>query len=226
MELLEGVVTGGVPAQDLAWEEALLQRGDPAWIAYGWDAPVLVLGRAQRLEAPWVREAEVPSLRRSSGGTAVLHHRDLSLALVLPASHPWCATIHGLYGRFLDVVAEALARHGVAVRRGEAPPAGRSRTEICFEDHALESLLLGGRKVLGASQTRRRGAVMVHGALLFHLDVALQARVYQVGAERVAAAMAPVEGIDRVVLARTAAAVAAAQLGATLREGAALACRP
>lgn len=200
---------GGDPVADLAWELALLDAGEPTAFAYAWDEPVLVLGRGQRADGVDLAAAEAAGVRvlhRHSGGTGVLHQGDLALCLVLPASDPRGAKIRPLYEHFLDGVAGGLADLGVHVDRGTEPPAGRGRSPICFEDHALESLLLGGRKVLGAAQKRRRNAVLVHGTVLFTLDPKLQGRLYRVEPARITRAMVPVplpldarEGLARAV---------------------------
>ncbi len=188
---------GGDPREDLARDEALLERAAaedvPHLHAYAWDRSVLVLGRSQKIEeidASVAKSAGVQVLKRVSGGTGVLHQGDLALALALPASHPWAGSIRGLYDRFLDGVQAALAELGVSTERGTEAAAGRERSPICFEDHALESLLLDGRKVLGCAQRRRLHGVLVHGTLLFALDAELQARLYRVPVQRITAAMA------------------------------------
>ena len=40
----------GLPAADLAFEDALLDRAEPAFYHRAWDAPVLVLGRHRHRE--------------------------------------------------------------------------------------------------------------------------------------------------------------------------------
>lgn len=225
MKLIEGWVNNGDPKRDFAWEEALLRRGEPAWISTSWPAPALVLGRAQRLDEPWVETCPYPVYRRSSGGTAVFHHRDLALSLILPAEHPFAADIRSLYRLFIEIVRDTLVRLGVRVEQGTAPPAGKTRTLICFEDHALESLLFDGKKVFGAAQTRQRKAVMVHGTLLLHLDVMSNALAFGIAPERVEAALGAVP-LQAEAVAHEAPVVAAARLGLTLARGEALQSRP
>lgn len=189
---------GGDPEADLARDEALLERasaeGTPHLHAYAWDRSVLVLGRSQKpeeIDLDVARAESVQVLKRVSGGTGVLHQGDLALTLALPASHPWAGSIRGLYDHFLDGIQQALSELGVATERGTKAAAGRERSPICFEDHALESLLIGGRKVLGCAQRRRLHGVLVHGTLLFALDAKLQARLYRVPVQRITAAMTP-----------------------------------
>jgi len=185
------------PLSDLMREELLLDeasQGSPHLFTYAWAGPVLVLGYGQSpagvVDLDFCGRKGIPVLRRSTGGTAVYHHGALSLCLCLPASHPWAQGIQGLYDAFVESVRAALAATGI---RTERPAIGRPaptvRSPICFEDHRTETLLLGGRKVLGCAQARRSRAVLVHGTLLFRLDAELQARIFGVPQARIEAAM-------------------------------------
>jgi lipoate-protein ligase A len=196
LEVYEG---SGSPVDDLAFEAWMLDRaaaGQPCVQLASWRGPVLVLGYAQDpadvdLEA--CRERAVPVLRRLSGGTGVIHRGDLSLSLALPASHPWAAGVVSLYGRFLDALAPALREAGATVERKlGASRAARVRSAICFEDQLADTLLVDGRKAVGCAQTRRRGAVLIHAAVLLGLDDELYGRLFRVAPERVRAALAPV----------------------------------
>jgi len=190
----------GTPAMDLAEEEALLSdvaaNARPFLLAYGWDRPVLVLGYGQEpseVNLAVCRERGVSVLRRCSGGAGVLHQGDLALSLVLPGDHPWAGSIAGLYEEFVAALQGGLHTLGVKTTRSQAHGhGGRPRSAICFEDHRAETLLLGGKKVLGCSQARRRGAVLIHGALLLGVDAELQSEVYGVSRERIEALLGTV----------------------------------
>jgi len=192
----------GDPVRDQAFEEELL-GGVPQGVLflYSWPRPVVVLGCGQREEGvdrSFCAARGIPVLRRSSGGTAVLHHDDLSVSLVLPAGHSWARRIGELYDRFLEVLQGALARVGVTTSRWDGPATPvRPRSPICFEGMGRETLLMGGRKAVGCAQARRRNAVLVHGVLLLHLDPVLQAAVFGVSPERILASLAPLPPLDR-----------------------------
>lgn len=186
------------PVRDLAVEEALLRQdpGTPPCVyLYGWNRPVLVLGYGQPAETvdlDAARRLGVTVLRRVSGGTGVVHSRDLSVSLVLDADHPVARSIPGLYDRFLDMLTAALFTLGVAVQRPGrgSRPNGSPRSPICFEELHGETLAIEGRKVVGCAQARRRNRVLVHGTILLGLDPDLQAALYRVDPERITLAMA------------------------------------
>jgi lipoate-protein ligase A len=156
---------------------------------------VVVLGYGQPagdIDLETCRARGIPVLRRITGGTGVIHAGDLAVSLALPAGHPWAASIGGLYERFLDALAEALALCGATVERPAPRPAvGRRRSPICFEDQMADTLSVDGRKAAGCAQARRKSSVLIHAAVLLGLDAGLYETVFGVSAERIQAALAP-----------------------------------
>lgn len=179
----------GDPLSDLALEAQMLDRAQPAILCYSWPSPTLVLGYGQRvsdIDLDYCRSRSIPVLRRRTGGTGVVHHRDLSLSLVLPADHPWAGGIMALYDRFLEILERGLAEAGGQLeRRKDPPPGARDRSPICFEDQLADTLLRNGKKVVGCAQLRRKRAVLIHAAISLHLDVENYASIFGVSAERI-----------------------------------------
>ena len=86
----------------------------------------------------------------------------------------------------------ALRSLGSKVSRLEDPGhASRVRSPVCFLDQLSDTLVVDGRKVVGCAQTRRRGAVLIHAAVLLGLDAEMYERVFSVPAEEVRAGLAP-----------------------------------
>lgn len=188
----------GPPVADLAREGWLLERaadGEVSVFLTSWKGPVVVLGYGQRaddVDLEWCREEGIPVVRRFTGGTGVVHNGDLGVGLALPVDHPWAHGIIGLYGRFLDVLEPALRSVGADVSRlAEPRRASRVRSPICFLDQLADTLVVDGRKAVGCAQTRRRGAVLIHAAVLLGLDAEMYSRVFGVPAEDVASGLAP-----------------------------------
>ena len=211
----------GPPAHDLAFEAWMLDRaaeGQPSVLLTSWPGPVVVLGYAQNpreANLELCRARGIPVLRRLTGGTGVVHQGDLGVSLALPASHPWArGGVTNLYGRFLDILEPALRACGSTVERKQDPPrASRIRSPICFLDQLSDTLLVDGRKAVGCAQTRRRGAVLIHAAVLLDLDANLVAEVFRVPPESVESGLAPaVPGGD----ARTVGRLAASRLAVAL----------
>jgi lipoate-protein ligase A len=196
--ILKAVVSDGPPAEDLAREAWLLERaaiGEIGLQLTSWRGPVVVLGYGQQADdadLEWCRCHGIPVLRRLTGGTGVIHRGDLGIGLFLPSAHPWAGGIRGLYGRFLEVLEPALRGLGARVTRIDEPrPATRVRSPVCFLDQLADTLVVGTRKAVGCAQTRRRGAVLIHAAVLLGVDAEMYARVFTETEERVIAGLAP-----------------------------------
>lgn len=190
--------SAGPPLEDLAREAWLLDRaadGEISLLLASWEGPVVVLGYSQKPEEAnleWCRANGIPVLRRLTGGSGVIHRRDLGVGLFLPEEHPWAKGVVGLYGRFLDVLGPALRSLGSEVSRLEEPGhASRVRSPVCFLDQLSDTLVVDDRKAVGCAQTRRRGAVLIHAAVLLGLDATLYERVFGVPADEVLSGLAP-----------------------------------
>lgn len=157
---------------NMAADEAVLETASAAGVAslrfYTWSEPTLSLGYFQ---PKTVRHA-VPKLdglvwvRRSTGGAAIVHHRELTYALALPAGwgwqpkgQSWVCCIHHALGAVLAAV--GVDSHVVVC--GEEKKLG---DVLCFLHQTPGDLLVGGSKVAGSAQRRWKGALLQHGSLL------------------------------------------------------------
>ena len=83
----------------------------------------------------------------------------------------------------------------------------------------LDTLLVDGRKAVGCAQTRRRGAVLIHAAILLGTDADLIARVFRTAVDEVDAGLtAAIPGGDWRGLGRTIAGDLADALGRSARD--------
>jgi lipoyl(octanoyl) transferase len=155
----------------MACDEALLgsalNRGLASLRFYTWSEPTLSLGyfqaHAERLSDP--RLAEVAWVRRPTGGAAILHHRELTYALALPAGTPW-HTDESWLCRFHHAVAAALKGFGIESRAVVCGEERKMGPYLCFLHQTPGDLVVDGQKVVGSAQRRPHGATMQHGSIL------------------------------------------------------------
>jgi lipoate-protein ligase A len=159
---------------NMAADEALLEsaaRGVASLRFYGWSEATLSLGyfQAHRVRFADPRLATLPWVRRPSGGAALVHDREVTYALALPAAAPWQAAhepVAAWLGRAHAILAAALADLGVDARAWTEPGSEPFTGFLCFQHLTPGDLVLGADKVVGSAQRRQRGALLQHGAVL------------------------------------------------------------
>lgn len=152
---------------NMAADEAMLEaaeRGIASLRFYTWTAPTLSLGYFQpsTVRLGW---SQLPWVRRSTGGGAIVHHRELTYALAVPAGSEW-HTRESWICRFHRQIRDVLADAGVKVHTvicGEERKLGEG---LCFLHQTPGDLLLGGSKIAGSAQRKRNGALLQHGSIL------------------------------------------------------------
>jgi lipoate-protein ligase A len=157
------LLTADGPTQ-MAADEAMLEQAiatsRPALRFYTWDPPTLSLGYFQPFAN---RLAGLPVVRRITGGGAIVHHHELTYALVLPSGlahdgRQWTCRMH-------NIIREALASLGIAAANGCSVEFGRGAF-LCFEHQTPGDMLIAGHKIGGSAQRRRAGAILQHGSIL------------------------------------------------------------
>lgn len=158
------------PADNLAYDELLLDdaesgRGTDTLRIWESPKPFVVLGVSQVLRehvnvAACAKDG-ISVLRRSSAGGCVLQGPgSINFALVLShANFPDIATIRGSYCFILGRLMAALRERGI-----NASHKGTS------------DLAVGGRKISGNAQRRRKHYILHHGTLLYNMEPELMER--------------------------------------------------
>lgn len=128
----------------------------------------------------------VPAVRRSTGGSWILHRPgDLVWSVVLPRTHPKVgADFASAFGRLGEGVVSALAR--VRVRAQWDPSPGLS-DQFCLLGPRGSVLAVQGRVVGGAAQHLARGGLLHHGTVSASLDRARLSDLFGLPRETVAA---------------------------------------
>ncbi|MFW6171037.1 MAG: lipoate--protein ligase family protein [Planctomycetota bacterium] len=134
---------------------------------YRWETPTLSFGYFQEHAARsrHVASQNCPTVRRVTGGGAIVHDREVTYSLTLPVTdrqsppHDWYALVHA-------ASVATLGRHGVPARLCPQAEAGREREFLCFQRRTAGDLLLDGWKIGGSAQRRQRQALLQHGSLL------------------------------------------------------------
>ena len=169
-------------ALNMAIDEVLMEAqketlAQAALRFYGWEDTCYTVGYFQDLEA--VREkAGRPGercqwVRRITGGGAVRHGRDLTFSLSMSQTDPlFLRDVKSSYLKINEAVREGLKMKWPAVDYADCKtvPSGRggkNNDRVCFEAASCYDLLIGGRKIVGASQRRTGGALLHQSSIFF-----------------------------------------------------------
>lgn len=179
-------------AWNMALDEALLlsvgqQSAPPTLRLYQWKEATLSLGYFQAYtdRASHLPSSQLPCVRRSSGGGALVHDRELTYSLTLPielvagreSGWLYCQAHHAIIESFEELGATTSVMR-LCSPEGTAQPA--ADPFLCFQRRADGDLLVedprsgviaqpgpdGRYKVGGSAQRKRYGALLQHGGVL------------------------------------------------------------
>ncbi len=147
-------------AYNMALDEALLRlSGEPVFRTYSWEPSAVSIGYFQSIdEEVDLKTAErmgVDVVRRITGGGAVFHDRDgeVTYSIVLLHDHKAIKnSARESYKVLCEGIVEALKTLGL-----DADFAG------------INDVVVGGKKISGSAQTRKKWGVLQHGTLLYDL---------------------------------------------------------
>jgi lipoate-protein ligase A len=156
---------------NMAADEVLLESavaGIASLRFYGWSTATLSLGYFQPEAVRRVNShlAELPYVRRSSGGATLVHHHELTYALALPSDFVWQPKGHSWICRMHEMIADALMIFGVTAQTVACGEEQKLGEVLCFQHHTAGDLTVLGHKVVGSAQRKQRGALLQHGAIL------------------------------------------------------------
>ena len=140
---------------------------------YGWTPATVSFGRNQRALGIYRPELIAGEgcgvVRRPTGGRSILHDRELTYSVALPAADPGFATL--AYAGITGLLLDALRTLGVIAER--AGPRERTRAPgptPCFAEPATGEVGWQGRKLAGSAQWTEGSALLQHGSVLLDDD--------------------------------------------------------
>lgn len=172
----------------------------PTLRLYAWEPPCLSLGHAQPFsDVDWsaLQLHGWDVVRRPTGGRAILHADELTYSVCGPLDEPRLsggvlesyralseALLSALHA--LNISAEAHEKSSTAppanavnhsivhlTPEGDALPADNRRNNpVCFEVPSNYEITVGGKKLIGSAQARRKEGVLQHGSLPLYGNLA------------------------------------------------------
>ncbi len=148
----------------------------PVLRIYFWKTPSISIGYFQNIhqaEKKFHGKKVGAIVRRITGGGLVSHGNDLTFSIVLKNSDPMLPSdVKMSYLKINEALRLGLKEVYRELDYADCKtiPSGRGVGErVCFEQPACYDLLIGGKKVVGASQRRKEG-VILHQSAVFLPD--------------------------------------------------------
>ena len=164
-------------AMNMAMDEALLEYATiPIVRFYRWQSPALSFGYFGRFADVTDYQSERDLVRRWTGGGIVLHGKDLTYSIIIPANDALFAeSSAAIYEKVHRALVDALSQIGkCAVVAGGVDPGGigvATRAAVsasgynCFANPVAADVIVDGRKVAGAAQRRTRRGLLQQGSI-------------------------------------------------------------
>ncbi len=165
----------GEPAQQMATDSALLEAFlsghiPPTLRLYQWRSPTITYGLNQRLPEQLIEQAQrlgIPLFRRPTGGKAVLHGHDLTVALVWDSGARFPRQA---YEQILPPLIAMFQRVGVPATIGHAPPPSPLSTDDggdCFATATLSDIVHAetGQKLMGCALRVVQGGTLLQASI-------------------------------------------------------------
>jgi len=177
-------------AWNMAIDEAMLLAHaagltPPTFRLYSWSPPAVSLGLLQPADVvnePVCRQLGIDLVRRPSGGGAVLHQHEVTYAVVADGRLcPDGSSVLATYRWLARGLMEGLKLLGIDATLPESlwetKTPSRSLS-FCFVRLTGADLEVGGKKLGGSAQARRRFFLLQHGCIPLRLENEILARLF------------------------------------------------
>ena len=162
-------------AWNMAADEAILDsigRGEslPTFRLYAWDPACLSLGHAQPfadVDTGRLHARGWKVVRRATGGRAILHTDELTYSVIGSAEEPLLAGgVLESYNRIAQALLLAVKNLELLVEMKEGKTNDQAiPNPVCFEVPSTYEITVGGKKLIGSAQARKKEGVLQHGSL-------------------------------------------------------------
>lgn len=147
---------------------------------YRWSKPTLSLGRFQTLDPLLegrLKALKIPTVRRPTGGQAILHGGDLCISLTGPNQQLKSSLIESHQSNAKALIL-GLQELGLKAYSSTIPARYQDQSH-CFATTTPADIQIESGKVIGSAQMRCRKAFLQQSVLYLHCDQDLHFKVFQ-----------------------------------------------
>ena len=163
-------------------EEAIkLQYKEPIIRFYGWSPACVSFGRNQKdenINIDFCRENNIDTVRRVTGGRALLHDDELTYSFICPFDYlNGGESIIKSYKEISSAIIEGFKILGIELNLGGKKKVNAS-FEYCMSISTGADLCYGDKKLIGSAQFRKQNYLLQHGSVLFCYNPELIEKIF------------------------------------------------
>jgi lipoate-protein ligase A len=144
----------------------------PTLRLYSWSDPSVSIGFFQRssdINLTYCKQRGYPVVRRSTGGTAILHESELTYSFSVRTDiHPFRDGLLSSYLLISTALANSLKRININAEINKLKKS--SRDSFCFMSSSYGEVTVHGRKIIGSAQRRYKNCLLQQGTILLDFD--------------------------------------------------------
>lgn len=166
-------------AENMRIDSELLERAiqeeekEPIFRLYAWEPKCISLGRNQKDD---FLTGEIDSVRRLTGGRALLHDDEITYSYVAPALDG--ESVIDSYKKISGILIDFFKTLGVELDFGENKRVS-THFDYCMLLSTGADVCYQGKKIIGSAQCRKQGYILQHGSILFGYDKELLERLFK-----------------------------------------------
>ncbi len=171
-------------AMNMAIDEYLISMSKPVLRFYGWQEPTLSFGRLNQgideIDQSYCKKQGLQSVKRLSGGKTILHQHEITYSFVADISD-FPTSLLETYRLISHPLATCLASLGLKPEMKKMVKSrDQQQTTICFKEVSAYEVTIGGKKLIGSAQFRKRKRFLQHGSILLDIDWNLWKKVWKI----------------------------------------------
>ncbi len=169
---------------DLLNESISQRASEPLFRLYGWCPMCISLGRNQKGD---FYKGDIDTVRRLTGGRALLHDNEVTYSCVLPVKYiPEGESIIQSYKYISGILINFFQTLGVKLDYGENKSVS-THFDYCMLLSTGADVCYQNKKIIGSAQYRKNGYILQHGSILFGYNKSLLEDLFSEKVENITA---------------------------------------
>jgi lipoate-protein ligase A len=157
----------------------------PTLRLYTWDSPSISLGCFQKISdinIEYCKNADVPIVRRPTGGRAILHNDELTYSFSVRTDNEiFSKGLLDSYRKISLAFDLAFRKMGVRTESKKTREKGEvlTRSPLCFQSSSFGEILIDDKKIVGSAQKRWSDGLLQQGSIPYSFEESLLQGIFR-----------------------------------------------